>query len=116
MKPIIAAAAIALLAGGTAIAQPAGTATTTTTTTVTKKTTITPSEEPMIKEYVVKEHRPSIPPPAGFEVAPGAVVPPAVALYPFPENVAWHNYNYAVIGGETVVVDPATRHIVTVIR
>ena len=109
MKPIIAAVVAALIAGS-AMAQ------TTTTTTVTKRTTISPADEPMIKEYVVKEHRASVPPPPGFAMAPGAVVPPTVELYPFPSDVSWHNYRYAVIGGETVLVDPATRHIVTVIR
>jgi hypothetical protein len=109
MKPVIAAAILSLIAGA-AMAQ------TQTTTTVTKTTTITPAEEPQIKEYVVKEHVPSIPPPPGVEVREGAVMPPTVVLHPFPEDAAWHRYRYAVIGGETVLVDPASRHVVAVIR
>jgi hypothetical protein len=107
MKPIIAAAIVSLIAGA-AVAQ--------TTTTVTKETTITRQDEPRIKEYVMKEHVQPVPPPAGWNAAPGVVIPETVELHPFPTDVPWHTYRYAVIGGETVLVDPTTRHIVSVIR
>jgi len=108
MKPIIAAAAIVSLIAGAAIAQ--------TTTTVTKETTITKQDEPKIKEFVTKEHVRPVPPPPGWSAAPGAVIPETVELRSFPAEVPWHTYRYAVIGDETVLVDPATRHIVNVIR
>jgi len=106
MKPIIAAVIVTLVAGAAA-AQ---------TTTVTKQTTITRQDEPIIKEYVVKEHVRPVPPPPGWTAVPGNIIPEAVELHPFPTDVPWHTYRYAVIGGETVLVDPATRHVVTVIR
>jgi hypothetical protein len=106
MKPIIAAAIVSLIAGA-AVAQ---------TTTVTKETTITRQDEPKIKEYVVKEHVQPVPPPPGWTAAPGAVIPQAVELHAFPAEAPWHTYRYAVIGGETVLVDPASRHVVSVIR
>jgi hypothetical protein len=106
MKPIIGAAVLSLIAGA-AFAQ--------TTTTVTK-TTVTREEIPRIKEFVVKEHVRPVPPPAGFVVREGAVVPPPVELYSFPPTAPWHRYRYAVIGNETVLVDPADRHVVDVIR
>lgn len=111
MKAIIAAAVVSLVAGAAA-------AQTQTTTTVTKttRTTIAPSEQTVIKEYVTREHRPSVPPPAGFELRAGVPLPQTVELYPFPPEARWHNYRYAVIGGETVVVDPASREVVSVIR
>ena len=105
IKPIIAAAVVSLISG-VAIAQ----------TTVTKEVTITQQDEPRIKEYVVKEHVRPVPPPPGWTAAPGAVIPQTVELYPFPTNVPWHTYRYAVIGDQTVLVDPATRHVVSVIR
>jgi hypothetical protein len=106
MKPII-AAFVMTLAAGAAAAQ---------TTTVTKQTTITRQDEPKISEYVFKEHVRPVPPPPGWTAAPGRIIPNAVELHPFPTGVPWHTYRYAVIGGETVLVDPATRHVVTVIR
>jgi hypothetical protein len=109
MKPIIAAAVLSLVAG-TAMAQ------TETTTTVTRTTTITPAQEPQIQEYVVKEHHPSVPPPPGVMLREGAVMPPSVDLYSFPQDVSWHRYRYAVMGGQTVLVDPMTRQVVAVIR
>ena len=107
MKPIIAAAIVSLIAGA-AIAQ--------TTTTVTKETTITKQDEPRIKEFVAKEHVRPVPPPPGWSAAPGVVLPETVELRPFPADVPWHTYRYAVIGDQTVVVDPANRHVVNVIR
>ena len=106
MKPVIAAAIVSLIAGA-AIAQ---------TTTVTKETTITRQDEPQIKEYVVKEHVQTVPAPPGWRAAPGAVMPETVELHTFPAEMPWHSYRYAVIDGETVLVDPATRHVVSVIR
>ena|SRR5205807_10046594 len=106
MKPIIAATIVSLIAGA-AIAQ---------TTTVTKETTITQQDEPKIKEYVVKEHVRPVPPPPGWSAAPGVVLPETVELRTFPADVPWHTYRYAVIGDQTVLVDPGTRHVVKVIR
>jgi hypothetical protein len=107
MKKLLLAAAVTMIASS-AIAQ------TSTTTTVT--TTVSPADETKIKEYIVKEKRTSINPPSGFTVSNGAVVPEAVELYSFPNDVSWSKYRYTVIGGQTVLVDPANRHIIQVIR
>lgn len=104
MKPIIAAAAFALIAG------PALAQSMTETKTVTT-TTIAPAEETEMHDYVVKEHHTAVPPPTGFTVSNGAVVPQSVELYSFPAERHW-GYDYATIGGQTVLVDPHTREVV----
>ena len=106
---IVTMAAVALVAG-TAMAQQVSETTKTTTT-----TTISPAEETQMRDYVVKEHRPAIPPPPGFVVGSGEVIPLSISLYRFPTERHWR-YEYATIGDRTVLVDPDTRKIVTVIR
>jgi len=104
VKPIIAAAALVLIAGS-ALAQSM-----TTTRTVTT-TTIAPAEETQMHDYIVQEHYPVVPPPPGFTVSTGAVVPQSIELYTFPAERHW-NYEYATIGDQTVLVDPHTREVV----
>lgn len=108
MKRIVMAAAIALIAG------PALAQSMTETKTVTT-TTIAPADETQMREYVVREHRPMVPPPAGFTVSTGVVVPEAVQLYSFPAERHWR-YEYATIGDQTVLVDPGTRRVVHILR
>ncbi|MBV8777547.1 MAG: DUF1236 domain-containing protein [Alphaproteobacteria bacterium] len=107
MKPIVAAAAVVLLASP-AFAQVTERTTTTT-------TTIAPAEETQMREYIIKEHRAAIPPPTDFEVTTGAVVPQSVELYSFPAEHHWR-YDYATFGDRTVLVDPDTRRVVTVLH
>jgi hypothetical protein len=108
VKPIVAATVFILLAGS-ALAQSM-----TETKTVTT-TTIAPAQENEMREYVVKERRPMVSPPAGFTVTTGAIVPEAVELYNFPTERHW-TYEYATFGDQTVLVDPATRRIVHIFR
>jgi hypothetical protein len=108
VKPIIAAAAFALIAG------PALAQSMTETKTVTT-TTIAPAEETEMNEYVVHEHHAEIPPPTGFTVTTGAVVPQSVELYSFPADRHW-GYQYTTIGNQTVLVDPATRQVVHILH
>jgi Protein of unknown function (DUF1236) len=107
VRLLLAAATAAVMISGAAFAQ---TSTTTTTTT----TTINPTEEGAIRTYVTREHTESIPPPPGFSVAEGAVVPPTVELHTLPSTVGVP-YSYSVIGGQTVVVNPGNREVVGVV-
>jgi hypothetical protein len=108
MKPILLAAAFALIAGP-ALAQ------TMTETKTTTTTTIAPADETQMHEYVVHEHRAMVPPPPGFTVSTGVVVPETVELYSFPAERHW-GYEYATIGDQTVLVDPATRRVVHILH
>ena len=108
MKPIVIAAAFSL------IALPALAQSMTETKTVTT-TTIAPAEETEMRQYVVREHPMAVPPPAGFEIRTGALVPESVELYNFPAERHW-GYEYATIGDQTVLVDPATRRVVHILH
>lgn len=111
MKKILLAALLTSFAG-VALAQTSGSTTSTTTTT----TTFSPAWTSEIKEYVTKEKVTRVPPPAGWNVAVGAPVPPTVELRSFPAAAPYAKYRYSVIGDQTVVVDPADRKVIEVIR
>jgi hypothetical protein len=111
MKKLLMAAVLVGFAGA-AFAQTGSTTTSTTTTT----TKFEPAWRSEIKEYVVKEKRAAVPPPAGYTVSVGAPLPPAVELYSFPTSAPYAKYRYSVVGNETVVVDPSDRKVVEVIR
>jgi len=108
VKPIVLAAAFALLASPV-MAQSVTESRTTTT------TTIAPAEETEMHEYITHEHPMAIAPPSGFAVTTGAVVPPSVELYSFPAERHW-GYQYSTIGDRTVLVDPQTREIIHIFR
>jgi hypothetical protein len=110
MKKLLLAALLASFSG-VALAQMSGSTTTTTTT-----TSFQPAWRSEIKEYVTKEKVTRVPPPAGYTVAVGAPVPPTVELRSFPTSAPYAKYRYSVIGDQTVVVDPADRKVVEVIR
>jgi hypothetical protein len=114
MKKLILAALLTGVAAGGAFAQTGSSTVTRETTTTT--TSIQPAWQSEMREYIVKEHRPAVPPPAGFSVSVGAPLPPTVELYPFPATAPYHQYRYAVIGDERVVVDPTDRKVIEVIR
>lgn len=105
MKPIVPAAAFSLLA------IPAFAQMTETTTT----TTISPAQESQMHEFIAQEHRAPVAPPVGFDVTTGAVIPQSVELYNFPAERHWR-YDYVTFGDRTVLVDPETRRVVSVIR
>src|SRR5947209_1284610 len=112
MKKVLLAA---LLAGfsGVALAQTSGTTTSSTTTTI---TTFQPAWTSEIKEYVTKEKLTQVAPPAGYTATVGAPLPPTVELRSFPSSAPYAKYRYSVIGDQTVVVDPADRKVVELIR
>lgn len=111
MRKLLMAAVLVGFAGA-AFAQTGSTTTSTTTTT----TKFEPAWRSEIKEYVVKEKRTAVPPPAGYTVSVGTPLPPAVELYSFPTSAPYAKYRYSVVGNETVVVDPSDRRVVEVIR
>src|SRR6185369_12012431 len=92
--------ALAFACTGMAIAQTEVTRTTTTT------TTLSPEERTTVREYVVKDTRPSVRV-EHFDVAVGAVVPPNVTFYEVPNM----RYRYTIVNDRRVVVDPVTRQI-----
>ena len=113
----------AIASVGLISAASAQTATTTTTTTggavaTTGATTVTiqPEVRTKVREYVTTNKAKSVAVPSGFTVSTGAVLPEAVEVQSFPATVGVTQYRYAVVGDQTVLVDPSSRRIVEVIR
>ena len=99
----------------------AQTSTTVTTTTggaaaTTGAVTIQPEVRTKVREYVTTNKARSVAVPSGFTVSTGAVLPESVEIQSFPATVGVTQYRYAVVGDQTVLVDPGTRRIVEVIR
>ena len=54
-------------------------------------------------------------------IAVGTRIPPSVHLYPIPADVIaiypeWRGYDYVMVGGEILVIDPVTHEIVAIIE
>ncbi|PSC05248.1 hypothetical protein SLNSH_09900 [Alsobacter soli] len=76
--------------------------------------TLAGADETRFKEYVVREHRPSVR--VKEKVAVGATLPSTVEYYEVPASVGVKTtYRYAVVNDQTVLVDPHTHKIVQVI-
>ncbi len=78
--------------------------------------TIQPEVRTKVREYVTTNKAKFVAVPSGFTVSTGAVLPEAVEIQSFPATVGVTQYRYAVVGDQTVLVDPGTRRIVEVIR
>lgn len=110
-KLLIAAAAVAVLAG------PALAQTSTTTTRTTETTTVLqPEQRTRVREYVTSNRGASVNLPAGVTVSVGSTLPQTVELRSFPSEVGVREYRYVVVGDRTVLVDPQSRRIVQVIE
>lgn len=100
---IIAAGAILLFAGaGIASAQ--------------QTVVITREQQPVIQRYVVEQHVAPAELPSNFDLAVGAQVPDTVELHTIQAPDVDTQYEYMVINGQTVLVDPNTRHVVQIIQ
>jgi len=93
----------ALLLGGAAVASA-------------QTVVVTPEQETVIREYVtanpVVVERPS-----NFELIVGAVIPDVFKPGELAENtVPDHRYQYVVVDGQTVLIEPQTRKIVHIMR
>jgi hypothetical protein len=80
---------------------------------------LSPSQRVIIQRHVVRE--PRVMPRPRVELRVGAPVPPAVELYPLPDEVyvevpAMRPYRYVYVENEVVLVDPETNEIVEIIR
>ena len=75
--------------------------------------TIAPEQETVIREYVQKQPAASVELP-GIELNIGTKVPETVELHAL--DVPDVNYQYVMVDGQTVLVDPGTREIVHIIK
>ena len=77
---------------------------------------VTPEQETVIREYVVKQHVEPVAPPSDFELSVGATLPDTVEMQPLDVPDIETHYDYVVIDGQTVLVDPGSRRIVQIIN
>lgn len=75
---------------------------------------LSPEESTTIHDYVTTQKVTPIEAPSGFSVSVGATVPDTVELHAVEAPKIKHKYSYAVIGKQTVVVEPETRKIIEV--
>ncbi len=84
-------------------------------TVATPSVSVTLDQEEKIRD-VAADQRAATPPARDFIVATGVELPPSVEIHPLPEDVGIPHYQFAVVGRDTVLVDPSTRRIVKVIE
>jgi len=71
-------------------------------------------QSPRFREYVATQKRPSYR--YNDDVAVGAVLPAdGPSYYPVPTEYGVKEYQYSVVNGHTVLVDPRTRRIVQIV-
>jgi hypothetical protein len=76
---------------------------------------ISPAQEVRIRAFVASENRTSVAVPASFRLAVRAEIPQSADLYEFEEDLGLGQHRYTIISGRTVIVDPSTRKIVSII-
>jgi hypothetical protein len=77
---------------------------------------VTPEEQTVIREYVVRERVEPIAPPPGVEITVGTTLPDTVEVYDLDAPDIANEYSYVVVEGRTVLVEPETRRIVQIIE
>jgi Protein of unknown function (DUF1236) len=75
---------------------------------------VTPEQQTVIREYVVKQHVEPVAPPADFELSVGSTLPDTIELQPLDVPDIETRYDYVVLDGQTVLVEPGTRRIVQI--
>lgn len=75
---------------------------------------ITPEQETIVREYV-KTNPVVVERPSNFELIVGAIVPDILKPGELAENTLPNKYQYVVIDGRTVLIEPETRKVVHII-
>jgi hypothetical protein len=74
-----------------------------------------PEEEVVVREYIVKRPPPDVVLPDDFSLSVGTVVPDTVVVTPLDAPGFEKRYDYMVVDGRGVLVDPDTREIVEIL-
>lgn len=75
---------------------------------------LAPDEEVVVREYIVKRPPAEVTLPDDFELGVGSVVPESVIVSPLDAPGFEKRYDYMVVDGREVLVDPETREIVEI--
>jgi hypothetical protein len=73
-----------------------------------------PEEEVIVREYIVKQPRPQVVVPDGYEVSVGERLPETIEVSPVDAPGFTREFEYVVVEGRTLLVDPDTREVVKV--
>ncbi|HEU4987474.1 MAG TPA: DUF1236 domain-containing protein [Rhizobiaceae bacterium] len=77
---------------------------------------VSPEQETVIREYVVKQEAQPVEIGPDVEISVGATLPDEVELHAVEAEGLDANYEYVVVEGRTVLVEPGTRRIVHIIE
>jgi hypothetical protein len=77
---------------------------------------ITKEQAPQVQQYIVKQHVEAVSPPGDFDVQIGTLVPDTIEIRQLEVPSLPRKYDYMVVNGQTVIVDPDTRKIVQVLQ
>jgi hypothetical protein len=72
---------------------------------------VTPEQEVVVREYV-KTNPVIVERPSNFELVVGAIIPDILKPGALAENTLPSQYQYVVMDGRTVLIDPQTRKVV----
>ena len=75
-----------------------------------------PEERTVVREYIVKQPPADVVLPDDFNLAVGTVVPDSVMVSPLDAPGLEKRYDYMVVQGHDVLVDPETREIVEILN
>jgi len=76
---------------------------------------ITPEQDVIIRDYLVKEGPVGGAVPEGYDIVVGSTLPEVVEIRPLAVDKFDRQYDYAVLDGRTVLIDPATRRVVYIL-
>jgi hypothetical protein len=75
---------------------------------------VTPEQETVVREYV-KTNPVVVDRPSNFELVVGAIIPDILKPGELAENTLEQRYQYVVMDGRTVLIEPETRRVVHII-
>lgn len=75
---------------------------------------VTPEQETVVREYV-KTNPVVVERPSNFELIVGAIVPDILKPGELADNTLENRYQYVVMDGRTVLIEPKTRKVVHII-
>jgi len=77
---------------------------------------ITKDQAPEVQQYIVKQHVEPVTPSDDFDVQVGMVVPDTIVIHRLAVPSLPKEYEYMIVNGQTVIVDPETRKIVQILH
>ncbi|GLS30968.1 Protein of unknown function [Mesorhizobium albiziae] len=75
---------------------------------------VTPEQEVVVREYV-KNNPVVVERPSNFELVIGAIIPDILKPGALADNTVPNKYQYVVMDGRTVLIEPQTRKVVHII-